>query len=600
MYIKKLYRIGRGILGEMAGGVVDGVKVGMRVWARRVEGAIDRGLEELRGNDLQNTNNRLQVTGEGLFGGEFMKNVYGVGSEYKGREFVLVVLDSDLSAVRRVPFDLDRKVMVYADREWVEHEPMVRQVIPYGVMVSEHGRVAVFVRRGSEERLHGKVTLGVGGHIRLEDALDFERMALDLEKMPPNMKAVFDKHVDGDVEAVVRLRGDRAWRVVLRRALGREMKEEIGYSHGKWRIYPQMIRLVDSEVNRVHVGIPILLEGVEERNFESADGEMVFGGWASVNELEDLYRKHVAGELEIEEWSLWVLEHIFDMNLGALGSSLEIERRRVVNEGEDKEDEFREKVEIAKRAVKDMVSDRGGNKDGNGGGEGVVMGKDKDNEKDGPVVNTSRAPSDGAYKVVDAGRVVGSVKLETRPVESDIEREKREAEAEERKLRRGNVKLKDLIKRKKRGKRPPVKTEAAKIEQGIIEREVKTGVYRGDVDFSGEAEVQRVGGAPVAPTRSSVSVAPPLRDKHGPAGELVDSDGVVVETGEGRVRAPGGYVLNVPREIEKREVNMGDVQVTIVSKVPKGAMAIKSALEENERMVNEVPVLRADELEDWE
>jgi predicted NUDIX family phosphoesterase len=65
-----------------------------------------------------------------------------------------------------------RTLYSYADRDEAEADPSVKQVIPY--VVIWRGREVFVYRRtkkGGEGRLHGKWSLGVGGHINPEDAV---------------------------------------------------------------------------------------------------------------------------------------------------------------------------------------------------------------------------------------------------------------------------------------------------------------------------------------------------------------------------------------------------------------------------------------------
>ena len=57
----------------------------------------------------------------------------------------------------------------FVPRERAEEDPSLKQIIPYAVVVFEH-RVFLFRRtsRGGEVRLHGKFSIGVGGHINAE------------------------------------------------------------------------------------------------------------------------------------------------------------------------------------------------------------------------------------------------------------------------------------------------------------------------------------------------------------------------------------------------------------------------------------------------
>lgn len=54
----------------------------------------------------------------------------------------------------------------YIDRDKAENDPAFKQVIPYIVIMDkDRQHVAIYNRNGTEGRLHGKWSLGVGGHI---------------------------------------------------------------------------------------------------------------------------------------------------------------------------------------------------------------------------------------------------------------------------------------------------------------------------------------------------------------------------------------------------------------------------------------------------
>lgn len=59
----------------------------------------------------------------------------------------------------------------FVEREGAEVNPEYKQIIPYTVVESSHGRILVYKRskKGGETRLHDKYSLGVGGHINDTD-----------------------------------------------------------------------------------------------------------------------------------------------------------------------------------------------------------------------------------------------------------------------------------------------------------------------------------------------------------------------------------------------------------------------------------------------
>jgi len=58
----------------------------------------------------------------------------------------------------------------FVERNYAERTPSLKQVIPYSIVECD-GRVLLFRRlsSGNESRLHGKCSIGIGGHVNPED-----------------------------------------------------------------------------------------------------------------------------------------------------------------------------------------------------------------------------------------------------------------------------------------------------------------------------------------------------------------------------------------------------------------------------------------------
>ena len=72
--------------------------------------------------------------------------------------------------------NFDRAVVengFFVERDYAERTPTLQQVIPYSIVVC-NGQVLLLKRldRGGEARLHGKLSIGVGGHINPVDLAD--------------------------------------------------------------------------------------------------------------------------------------------------------------------------------------------------------------------------------------------------------------------------------------------------------------------------------------------------------------------------------------------------------------------------------------------
>lgn len=69
--------------------------------------------------------------------------------------------------------DLDAKNIRFLSREDCETNPDYKQIIPYAI-VSHGGKIACYLRSGSETRLHDKYSVGVGGHVEMQDYVPFD------------------------------------------------------------------------------------------------------------------------------------------------------------------------------------------------------------------------------------------------------------------------------------------------------------------------------------------------------------------------------------------------------------------------------------------
>lgn len=154
-------------------------------------------------------------------------------------------------------------------RDEVEAEPALKQLIPYGLLCRSDGTVACYQRQGDEQRLHGLMSIGVGGHVSEDDVV----------------------------------RSGRAWRATLVRGLLRELREEIpGISVGPC---PPCLGLVNedtSAVGRVHIGVVCRVEVCSEGAWR-AGPELGEVSWVAP----DVLRRVCLGSA-LEVWSALALE----------------------------------------------------------------------------------------------------------------------------------------------------------------------------------------------------------------------------------------------------------------------------------------------------
>ncbi len=124
---------------------------------------------------------------------------------------------------------LGRLEPVWCLRSTAETETSLKQWIPYVLIRSREGRLAVYPRRGGEARLHGSWSLGVGGHINPTD----------------------DSKPAGDAAG---------WGQLFWNGLRRELREEFpGVAETDAR-FLGLIHESVSEVGRVHIGAVFLCE----------------------------------------------------------------------------------------------------------------------------------------------------------------------------------------------------------------------------------------------------------------------------------------------------------------------------------------------------
>jgi predicted NUDIX family phosphoesterase len=84
----------------------------------------------------------------------------------------LVLFGERGQGLREADFeDRVRQHGYFVQRDHAEHDPDLKQVIPYTLVVrSGHVLLLRRLARGGESRLHDKLSIGVGGHINPQDA----------------------------------------------------------------------------------------------------------------------------------------------------------------------------------------------------------------------------------------------------------------------------------------------------------------------------------------------------------------------------------------------------------------------------------------------
>ncbi len=117
-------------------------------------------------------------------------------------------------------------------RAEAEHNPAYKQLIPYCLIQDQDGNFLSYERKGTEKRLHGLMSLGVGGHINPVDTRSAQEAALA---------------------------------ETLQKALNRELEEEIGLTPEKSdSTCLGLIHEDSTPVGQVHIGIVYLVRTRKE------------------------------------------------------------------------------------------------------------------------------------------------------------------------------------------------------------------------------------------------------------------------------------------------------------------------------------------------
>ncbi|KUK02946.1 MAG: NUDIX hydrolase [Thermotoga sp. 50_1627] len=158
--------------------------------------------------------------------------------------------------------DLIEKSAFFIDRDVAESDETLRQLIPY-VLMRQQGKFLLLRRtkKQQERRLHGKLSLGVGGHINSGD-------------------------------------GETPWQALLK-GMEREIREEVNVEVVQLS-YVGLLNDTSSPVSRVHVGLVYLAE-VKFLGLNEPD---MFDFWFM--DLKEIERRRE----ELEGWSKLALDFL--------------------------------------------------------------------------------------------------------------------------------------------------------------------------------------------------------------------------------------------------------------------------------------------------
>jgi predicted NUDIX family phosphoesterase len=200
------------------------------------------------------------------------------------RKLALVVHRDNLDKVSVTEKDMDLSVFGLMERTLCEKDTNYLQIIPYIVLQNDVTRkFFVYTRgeKGEENRLHGKCSIGLGGHI---------------ETIPDPEKYV-------------------SFRLFIVNDAFRELEEEVGIPKDDLFIYLNSFYIGETfllsdetEVDKVHVGIPIILTLEDKELPKLEEGVITKGEWLTFDEIKQAVD---SGEIELEKWSsLMMKDHL--------------------------------------------------------------------------------------------------------------------------------------------------------------------------------------------------------------------------------------------------------------------------------------------------
>lgn len=145
----------------------------------------------------------------------------------------------DLSKIESLPY-------LFIERQIAEIDNTKKQIIPY-CLITCKDQIAVYQRKGSEKRLHGKFSCGFGGHVNIEDSKESNLVK------------------------------------ILYTSLKRELEEEINISVTNDCTLLGIIFEDETEVGKVHLGVVFYYE-IEDKQSVTLSDEIQSLEWQYLND----------------------------------------------------------------------------------------------------------------------------------------------------------------------------------------------------------------------------------------------------------------------------------------------------------------------------
>ncbi len=185
---------------------------------------------------------------------------------------------------------IDKLSFSFIERNLAENDISKKQIIPYIILKDRNDRFFTYKRKGNEKRLHGLYSLGVGGHIDLDDLLttEFNQTGLNDNKIiSDNLTFNLDYN---------------SFSNILKIALSREILEETGININKIEIEEKLkfLGIINediSSVGKVHLGFVYLFNLNMNQEIKPIDDEINSFKYLDKSDLTQIWDN-------LERWSI--------------------------------------------------------------------------------------------------------------------------------------------------------------------------------------------------------------------------------------------------------------------------------------------------------